>query len=247
MMQIRVFLLPVVASLALGACAALPHRLDGGSGPAAPDASPAAAAPHATIPSPPSRHRLVPLPELPQLPPQSSAARRDTDTDLPALPELPAHGADADRARQAVRQPSPQRRPPASKTADDDSRQRARTALDDLDNRVNLDDAQVQRLKRAHAALVEGNSRLAAKLAVGLDAEVRSSVRHHRVRRGETLGAIAQAIYGNSDLWPLIWRANRKIVPTPAGLRSGTVLSIHPYPTIDEVASALAYVHHHAY
>lgn len=128
-----------------------------------------------------------------------------------------------------------------------DTHQRATNALDDLENRINLSNDQVQKLKHARATLVAGNTQLAAQLAVSLDAEVRSTVRHHRVQLGETLGAIAEATYGNSDLWPLIWRANRKIVPHPTHLRSGTVLSINPYPTVDQVVSALAYVHHHAH
>lgn len=50
----------------------------------------------------------------------------------------------------------------------------------------------------------------------------------HTVKRGETLPQIAamQEVYGDSSLWPLIYRANRDQISNPAVLWPGQVLRI---------------------
>lgn len=53
-------------------------------------------------------------------------------------------------------------------------------------------------------------------------------VARHTVKRGETLPQIAalQEVYGESSLWPLIYRANRDQISNPAVLWPGQVLRI---------------------
>lgn len=53
-------------------------------------------------------------------------------------------------------------------------------------------------------------------------------VSRHTVKRGETLPQIAakQEVYGDSSLWPLIYRANRDQISNPAILWPGQVLRI---------------------
>lgn len=53
-------------------------------------------------------------------------------------------------------------------------------------------------------------------------------VARHTVKRGETLPQIAaqQEVYGDSSLWPLIYRANRDQISNPAVLWPGQVLRI---------------------
>jgi nucleoid-associated protein YgaU len=47
------------------------------------------------------------------------------------------------------------------------------------------------------------------------------------VEPGDTLQAIAQRVYGNADLWPRIYAANRDLIgPNPDALQAGTRLRI---------------------
>jgi nucleoid-associated protein YgaU len=49
----------------------------------------------------------------------------------------------------------------------------------------------------------------------------------YTVASGDTLRSIAQQVYGDADLWPRIYDANRDAIgPDPDTLRSGTVLRI---------------------
>jgi nucleoid-associated protein YgaU len=48
----------------------------------------------------------------------------------------------------------------------------------------------------------------------------------HEVRPGETLGEIAHATLGDSDLWPALYRANRDQIRDPSRLHPGQKLSI---------------------
>jgi nucleoid-associated protein YgaU len=53
-------------------------------------------------------------------------------------------------------------------------------------------------------------------------------VPRHTVKRGETLPQIAalQEVYGDSSLWPLIYKSNRDQISNPAVLWPGQVLRI---------------------
>ena len=55
-----------------------------------------------------------------------------------------------------------------------------------------------------------------------------SSVQTYRVRPGDTLGKIAQTVYGDKKLWGDIWEANRSTLPDPDRLRVGQALVLPP-------------------
>ena len=44
---------------------------------------------------------------------------------------------------------------------------------------------------------------------------------------GDTLAAIAAAVYGNAALWPLIFAANRDRIADPHYLPAGLTLRLH--------------------
>lgn len=50
--------------------------------------------------------------------------------------------------------------------------------------------------------------------------------RRYVVRDGDTLAAIAEAVYGDEALWPLILEANEERIADPEHLRIGTSLLI---------------------
>lgn len=222
----------------LAGCA-LPHRIpqNGAATPPTPaPAEPVAAAPAPAITS-------ISAQPLPQLQPlrgtaiQSQAPLHRVDgMPLPQLPQLGAHSETPTAATKTA----------GAASAGSDV-QRARTALTDLNNRANLDDTQVKRMRTAQAALSAGNAERAASLAVPLDARVRRATLAHTVTAGESLWTIAAGpkAYGNGYLWPLIWNANRARLPDPSSLPSGVKLSIPLYPTLPQTAAALDYSHRH--
>lgn len=65
-------------------------------------------------------------------------------------------------------------------------------------------------------------------------------VARHTVKRGETLPQIAalQEVYGESSLWPLIYRANRDQISNPAILWPGQVLRIPRNADKNDIAEA---------
>lgn len=65
-------------------------------------------------------------------------------------------------------------------------------------------------------------------------------VARHTVKRGETLPQIAalQEVYGESSLWPLIYRANRDQISNPAILWPGQVLRIPRNADKSDIAEA---------
>lgn len=127
------------------------------------------------------------------------------------------------------------------------ARAQAQTALADLDNRANLDDAQVKILNEAHKALNAGQVKRAARLAGTLDQNVRQAIQSYTVAAGESLWHIAAQpdVYDNGYLWPLIWQSNKNRIPDPRHLPHPLTLKIRPYPTLSETAEALAYSHQH--
>ena len=60
---------------------------------------------------------------------------------------------------------------------------------------------------------------------------------------GDNLWVIAAKpeVYGNANLWPLIWRANPKSLPQPDKLRVGHGLRFPLYPSLKSVADAIEY------
>lgn len=78
--------------------------------------------------------------------------------------------------------------------------------------------------KRAEAEKVEAK-RKADRMKQEKEIQL---VSRHTVKRGETLPQIAaqQEVYGDSSLWPLIYKANRAQISDPAILWPGQVLKI---------------------
>ena len=82
----------------------------------------------------------------------------------------------------------------------------------------------VARAKRLEAEKVE-NRRKAERARQEKEAQL---VTRHTVKRGETLPQIAalDEVYGDSSLWPLIYRSNRDQISNPAVVWPGQVLRI---------------------
>ena len=56
----------------------------------------------------------------------------------------------------------------------------------------------------------------------------RPASRYYAVKKGDTLGNIALQYYGSSQLWKVVYEANRQIIKSPDSLREGWKLRI-PY------------------
>ncbi|TAM11232.1 MAG: hypothetical protein EPN63_06695 [Nevskiaceae bacterium] len=110
--------------------------------------------------------------------------------------------------------------------------------------RINLSDAQTRRRDRVAALLRAGKTAAAAELGLQLDKEVRNATRRYTVRPNDKLGAIAQHVFGNAELWPLIWHANSAQIKNPAILPYGSTLTIPLHPTSLEAAEAIAEAQH---
>lgn len=117
----------------------------------------------------------------------------------------------------------------------------AATLLKALYDTTGLSDAQLASLRAAEAQLVRGENGTALTTLRGIKA-VTENPRPYRIRRGDTLSAIAarETVYGNSLLWPLLWEANRDTIPDPDRLRAGALLKIRPSPTVQQVVAAIA-------
>ena len=86
-----------------------------------------------------------------------------------------------------------------------------RDAFDDLE--ADVDDFEFDELRDG-----QRRTRIAESYRKRLDnkkpvAPVQQPRMRHRVRKGETLGAVARKYYGKSSLWPLIVRANPGLAP----------------------------------
>ena len=66
---------------------------------------------------------------------------------------------------------------------------------------------------------------------------------HHTVKRGETLPLIAAQndVYGDANLWPLLYRANRDQISDPGHIWPGQVLRIPRNASREEIAEARRY------
>lgn len=117
----------------------------------------------------------------------------------------------------------------------------ARAELDQIYTHTGLDNLQLSRVQYIENAIVRGDGRSAYELAAALKGELEIAARAYRVRSGETLWQISgrKEIYGNSQLWPLIFDANRETMKSPEDLGAGKLLRIRSNPTIDEVVSAI--------
>lgn len=123
----------------------------------------------------------------------------------------------------------------------------ARAELDQIYTHTGLDNLQLSRVQYIENAIVRGDGRTAYELAGGLKEELEIAARAYRVRSGETLWQISgrKEIYGNSQLWPLIFDANRETMKSPDDLGAGKLLRIRTNPTIDEVVGAIDYARDH--
>ena len=52
--------------------------------------------------------------------------------------------------------------------------------------------------------------------------------KRYTVREGDTLGKIAQEMYGDASLWPMIFEANKDQISDPNLIRVGQELKIPP-------------------
>lgn len=211
----------------LSACASSPYVARSDHEPGAASGSTYPGKQIETTHTAPATSRLS-IPDLPQLPPQSSTGSGPNSSSGLGLPPFNA---------------APEKsHAPHFGT---DPRGRARAALYDLEHRANLNDAQRRKIHKARMALKAGHNQQAAQIATQLDSKLRSAIKHYKTRPGDTLNLIAEKIYGNAYLWPLIWQANRKRIANPRQLHAAITLNIHLYPTLDQAAAALAYAHRH--
>ncbi len=250
--------------LLLVACKAVPHRVETPA-PADSTNGGAATAP-TTAPQNPPESCYVQIPggtALRQTPECASAAP-PAPTATPAQPDrAPDHGdtpsgpgkttntADADANLPLPNLPPLARAdrgapPRASRTAAA-SRERpanlaeARSTLQNAQNRLDLSPAQLARLRQAQARIDAGDAAGALAILRPLDEELASEVRTYTVRQGGSLRDVAARpeAYGNPDLWPLLWQANRERVADPAHLERGLRLIVPAHPTAAQVAQAL--------
>lgn len=121
----------------------------------------------------------------------------------------------------------------------------ARGALQNAQNRLDLSEAQLKRLRQAQARIDAGDAAGALAILRPLDEELASEVRTYTVRHGGSLRDVAARpeVYGNPDLWPLLWQANDTRVKDPAHLPAGLRLIVPAHPTATEVAQALDDAH----
>ena len=116
----------------------------------------------------------------------------------------------------------------------------AAALLKALYDTTGLSDAQLASLRAAETQLVRGENSSALQKLRGIKA-VAEKPRPYRIRRGDTLSAIAarENVYGNSLLWPLLWEANKDTIPDPNRLRAGATLKIRPSPSVEQVVQAI--------
>lgn len=100
---------------------------------------------------------------------------------------------------------------------------------------------QYQRLRLAELSILRSEGRRAATLLKGLLAEMRAAKMMYTVVSGDTLWRISgkAEVYGNPLLWPLIYKSNHKIIPTPESLKIGQELTVRTNPLLDEVRGAV--------
>lgn len=84
--------------------------------------------------------------------------------------------------------------------------------------------------RRQVQIVAQGEVRAASITPIGAaDTPDHGGGRRHRVTPTQrTLADVARDVYGDSELWPQLWLANRAVVADPSKLRPGTILAIPP-------------------
>lgn len=117
----------------------------------------------------------------------------------------------------------------------------AERLLREVQSYTGLSDEQLAQLRTAEVAMLRGEYRSAAQRLEFLQQRLADSFKAYKVVSGDSLWRIAgrDSVYGNPELWPLIWHANSDELKSPHQLLAGQLLKIRPNPTIGEVVSAV--------
>jgi len=130
---------------------------------------------------------------------------------------------------------------------DDEERQRiAEIAAKAEEEQLMLEAAQAELLLREQERIqAEAEARIKAetKLQRTRKEQSQPAPTSYTVRRGETLPQISgrTEIYNNSNLWPIIYRANRDQIRDPKRLWPGQVLTIPRHFNLNEVEDVRRY------
>ena len=106
---------------------------------------------------------------------------------------------------------------------------------------TNLNAEQYERLRAAENALVNNRGEAALQLLKELNAQLAAATASYTVVRGDSLWKIASydEIYGNPYQWPLIYKANYRIIKNPDLIYVDQRLSIISHPTLRQVELAV--------
>ena len=117
----------------------------------------------------------------------------------------------------------------------------AERLLREIQRYTGLSDEQLAQLRTAEVAMLRGEYRSATQRLEFLQQRLADSFKAYKVVSGDSLWRIAgrDSVYGNPELWPLIWHANSDELKSPHQLLAGQLLKIRPNPTISEVVSAV--------
>lgn len=115
-------------------------------------------------------------------------------------------------------------------------------------DRTGLGDLELARIARYDAMLARGEREAAIEGLALLNAEFDRQTRAIQVNTGENLRAVAGRadVYGNAALWPLVWRANLDVLPEPWQVSAGQRLVVPSFPSVADVADAIAYAQSHS-
>jgi nucleoid-associated protein YgaU len=113
--------------------------------------------------------------------------------------------------------------------------------LDRANDRIGLGEAQIAKIQAAQALAASGKESAALAALIGLNQELDAAIDTYVVKRGEAMRQIAvrPEVYGNANLWPLIWDANRATLPDPTRLYEGQKLRVPRYPNASAAAQAI--------
>uniref|UniRef100_A0A831UHT2 Potassium binding protein Kbp n=1 Tax=Geobacter metallireducens TaxID=28232 RepID=A0A831UHT2_GEOME len=123
-------------------------------------------------------------------------------------------------------------------------RLRAEEESREAERQRRLDEAQRQEKEKRERESQEAPKKVERSVAVK-EREVRHLPSSHTVKRGETLPQIAARsdVYGDANMWPLIYRANRDQIRDPRRIWPGQVLRIPRNASREDVAEALRHAH----